>query len=199
MKKISLLYLFGMILLSACENENNSVLEINNLEDCLYDNAGFLVISTVTDMSTYSDSLFLTRAIQSIQIDSIVGYDTKTFVTSGTAYFNQQPNNTMLQPYVYYVTRKYNYSNTLTVPHNAIVAWITPNDNEQMGYIPGTLSSGYIQELISSSVNGDVYRVTTTVTEINSTVSGQTLPSTVYLPFRVTNPNYLTFKYMFMN
>lgn len=34
----------------------------------------------------------------------VVHYGTRTFVSSGTAYFTQQPNNTLLQPYVYYVT-----------------------------------------------------------------------------------------------
>ncbi len=201
MKKSILSLLFGMIIISACQNNFSTDLEPINLDKCLYNEDGYLFYTKSSDSSSIYDAFSLTRALTLTYFeDSVVGYDTRTFVSSGTAYFTQQPNNTLLQPYVYYVTQKYNYSNTVTIPHGASIAWLIPDGSDtvtQMGYIPNTSTSGFSPVLISSSGSGDTYRLTTSITEIRNTVSGQTLPYTVYMPFRVTNPNYLTFKYVY--
>lgn len=142
--------------------------------------------------------------ILSIPSITVSGYDVKTQIGFSTTMFPSGLScDSRVFPYVYYLSKKYQYKKSIQIPHNATP--ILPPESimtslAPMGITPGKTTIGYTYVLVSTGSVYDTYYLITEGNEITHNVNGQQVaPSNfpIYTPCNLRIPDNFIFKYQY--
>lgn len=223
-KNITTIISFALLLLASSCQQNDDALQIspntftkNVFGDVIpYDSLQSTIkndiIAAHISFCTKNDSLYnlVIRGIKSqkaLRVNAsdaslggpytVTGYTSKTYLNSHTVMFpvSAALQARGLQPYVYYIADVYLYKYRVTVPHGATIVWQTTTNMSNMGQKPSNLSLyNYDAINVSLSNDGDVYDLTTQVTEVTHLATGQQI-TTAYIPINIVDPTTFQFKY----